>query len=231
MNMLHGSERREDYAYDEYAESDHGSALHFSPCLAPAEREYGDRPRYERPFAGKSRTTRRPLRKELPRLVFWGALIVAIPAAALAARYGEPETIQTLRTIKRTINRVSAELGIKPSVKTTPRQASLANSSPTQEGPGVDLKPMPSAVSAADHVQRQLDMIASDVANVKSLVEQRASSQKQMATQIVTLKAVNDSSAERTWWLTQSAAFNAPPGKSQHKIARNSPAPVTTARP
>jgi hypothetical protein len=227
MNILHSSVRREDYAYDEYADSEHGGELHFSPGLAPAEQEYGSQLRYERRFD----SARRPFRKELLRLLFWGVVIVAIPAAALAVRYGEPRTVQTLRTIKRTVNRLSTELGIKPSVPGAPRQASLANLSHTQEGPVVDAKPALPAVSAADHVQRQLDKIASDVANVKGLVEQLSGSQKQMATQLVALKAVNDSFTERTWWLTQAAAFSAPPGKSQHKIARNSPAPVTIARP
>jgi outer membrane murein-binding lipoprotein Lpp len=231
MNMLHSSIRHDDHVHDDYAENNNDGALHFSPGLAPTEHGYEYLPRYEPTVSAVSRARRRPFGTELLRFVFGGLVIAAIFSAAFASQYGEPETIQAFRTIKKTLNRLPIEFGIVPSVMTTSRPASLRSLSSVQDRSILDEKPTVPAVPIADHFQRQLDTIASDVTNVKALVEQLTGSQRQMATQIAAVKAVNDSLNERTWWLTQSAAFNAPPSKGQHKVAHSSPTSTAIARP
>src|ERR1700722_17299890 len=117
MNMLHSS-RHDGYAHDDYAENNNDGALHFPPGLAPTEHGYEYLPRYEPTVSAVSRARRRPFGTELLRFVFGGLVIAAIFSAAFASPYGEPETIQAVRTIKKTLNRLPIEFGIVPSVIT-----------------------------------------------------------------------------------------------------------------
>ena len=80
-------------------------------------------------------------------------------------------------------------------------------------------------------VRQQLETIASDLATVRSLVEQLTTSQKQMALDIASMETGKDNFSQRTWWLSQSAAFHSATSKSQQKNVRSSPSPATSARP
>jgi hypothetical protein len=228
MNKLQSSVHDEDYAQDNYAESSYEHELHFSPGLAPVEPKSEHHLRLG-PTSRVASRTRWSFGKELLRFAVCGLVIAAISAAAFGSQYGDQQTIQTLRAIKNTVNGLSAELGIVPLVTRTSVPVPLRNSSAAQNRAVLDERTALPATTV-DHFQRQLDTIASDVASVKELAGQLASSQKQIATQIAAMKTANDSLSERTWWLTQSEAFNPPPSKSQHK-ARSSPAPTATARP
>jgi hypothetical protein len=223
MNKLRSGIRHEDDAYDDYAES---NDLHFSPGLAPTGQGYEAQPQFGLTSPGAS-LTRRSLGKELLRFVLCGLVIAIISAAAFASQYGDSGTIQTLKTIKKTMNGLLAELGVRPSVMTALVPLSVPNQSSAQNQSNLDEKPL---LPTPDPLQRQLDTMANDVASLKRLVEQLATSQRQAATQLQAMKASNDSISERNWWLTQSATFN-PPSKSQHKIARSSAIPTASDRP
>jgi hypothetical protein len=227
MVALKSSVRHEG-KYDDYTDSSYEGGLHFSPGLAPTEEEYETGLRRETRLRGAS-PKRRSLGREILRIALFGFVIASISAAALASQYGAPETIQALKAIKKTVNHLSLELGMAPSVTTASRSASPRSQLPRQD-PSESTLP---TATAAHHVQGQLDTIASDVASVKGMLEQLANSQKQMAVQIAAVKATSDASSERTWWLTQSAAYNPPPSKSPHKVARTStaPSPAADARP
>jgi hypothetical protein len=91
----------------------------------------------------------------------------------------------------------------------------------------------PAQVTAesSHQVQQQLETIASNLATARSLVEQLTASQKQMALDIASMETSKDNFSQRTWRLSQSAAFHSAISKSQQKIVRSSPSPVTSARP
>ena len=223
MNKLRSGVCHEDYAYQDYAES---GDLHFAPGLAPTEHECESQPRFYS-IARRASLTKRSLGKELLRFVLCGLVIAAISAAAFASQYGDSGTIQTLKTIKKTVNGLSAELDVRPSVMATSVPLSVPNQSSAQNRTNLYEKP---PLATQDPLQRQLDTMANDVGSLKSLVEQLAVSLKQAATQLQVMKASNDSISERNWWLTQSAMFN-PPSKSQYKIARSSLIPTASDRP
>jgi hypothetical protein len=211
----------------DYAEDGYDSEQRFSPSLAPAEHGYDPQLRYETASVGRSRTKRSFVRESL-RLISCGLVIVGVSALAFASQYGDPETVQTLKAIRETL---SADLGISPSLSTTPLSRPLQTLPTVQDRSILEESPLPPTVAAEDRVQRQLDAIAGDVAGVRSLVQQLAGSQTKVAAQIAAMKAANDSLSDRTWWLTQSATLVVPPTKSQHKTAHGSPSSPVSARP
>ena len=166
---------------------------------------------------------KRSLGRELLRLVVYGLVIITISGAAFASQYGDDQTIQTLRTLKRAASGLSPGLGIKPpegapkSLHLTPQETALVKDA------GV-MQSTPAQVTAESphQVRQQLETIASDLATVRSLVEQLTASQKQMALDIASMETGKDNFSQRTWWLSQSAAFHSATSKSQQKIVRSS---------
>jgi hypothetical protein len=211
---------------DDYAESSYDGEPHFSPGPAQAEQGYDPRPRYETASVGGSRTRRSFVRKSL-RFILCGLVIAGISAAAFASQYGDPETVQTLKAIRKTL---SADLGIPSSLSTTSLLKSLRAAPAVQDRSILEETPRPPTI-ADENVQRQLDTIAADIAGVRSLVQQLAGSQTKVATQIAAMKAANDSPSDRTWWLIQSATFVAPASKSHHKTLHDSLSSTGSVRP
>jgi hypothetical protein len=211
---------------NDYAESSYDGEPHFSPGPAQAEQGYDPRPRYETASVGGSRTRRSFVRKSL-RFILCGLVIAGISAAAFASQYGDPETVQTLKAIRKTL---SADLGIPSSLSTTSLLEPPRALPTVQDRSILEETPRPPTIGE-DNVQRQLDTIAADVAGVRSLVQQLAGSQTKVAAQMAAMKAANDSLSDRTWWLTQSATFVAPAAKSQHKAAHSSPSSTGSVRP
>jgi hypothetical protein len=178
----------------DYAENSYDGELRFSPGLAPAEQGYDSRPRYETASFGGSRI-KRPFIGEFLRFISCGLVIAGISAAAFAAQYGDPETVQTLKAIKKTL---SVDLGIPLSLSTTSLSPSLRAFPSVHERSVLEEAPRPPTIAAEDDVQRQLDAIAGDVAGVRSLVQQLAGLQTKVAAQIAALKAANDALSDRT---------------------------------
>jgi hypothetical protein len=211
----------------DYRENSYDSEPDFPPGLAPAEEGYDPRLRYETASVGRSRTKRSFVSESL-RLISCGLVIAGISAVALASQYGDPGTVQTLKAIRETL---SADLGISSSLSTAPLSKPLQALPTVQDRSILEESAPAPTVAAEERVQRQLDAIAGDVAGVRSLVQQLAGSQTKVAAQIAAMKAANDSLSDRTWWLTQSATFVAPPIKSRNKAAHGSPASTVNARP
>ena len=212
---------REGYdSSDNYADE-----VHFSPDLDPMEPSFEAHPR------GTS-GNKRSLGRELLRLVVYGLVIITVSGAAFASQYGDDRTIQTLRTLKRAVSGLSPGLGIKPPEGAPKSLHQVTLQETALEDAGV-MQSTPAQVTAESphQVRQQLETIASDLATVRSLVEQLTASQKQMALDIASTETGKDNFSQRTWWLSQSAAFHSATSKSQQKIVRSSPSPATSARP
>jgi hypothetical protein len=211
---------------DDYAENNYDGESRFSPGLAPAEQGHGPQPRYKTTSVGGSRIKRSFVRESL-RFISCGLVIAGISAAAFASQYGDPETVQTLKAIRKTL---SADLGIPSSLSTTSLLEPPRALPTVQDRSILEETPRPPTI-AEGNVQHQLDAIAAGVAGVRSLVQQLAGSQTKIAAQIAAMKAANDSLSDRTWWLTQSATFVAPAAKSHHKTPHGSPSSTGSVRP
>ena len=94
--------------------------------------------------------------------------------------------------------------------------------------------PVSVTAGSSPQIQQQLETMTTELAAVRGLAEQIAVSQKKMSQDIAALETTNLS--QKTWWLYQSSAFDAPPQKSVKKIAPSpaksspGPAPVPTTR-
>ena len=200
--------------------------VHFSPDLDPTEPSFEAHPR------GTS-GNKRSLGRELLRLVVYGLVIITISGAAFASQYGDDQTIQTLRTLKRAVSGLSPGLGIKPPEgvpkslhQVTPQETALVKEAGVMQSTAAQV-----TAESPHQVRQQLETIANDLATVRSLVEQLTASQKQMALDIASMETGKDNFSQRTWWLSQSADFHSATSKSQQKIVRSSPSPATSARP
>jgi hypothetical protein len=212
---------------DGYDPSDnYADEVHFSPDLDLME------PSFEAHPPGTS-GNKRSFGRELLRLVVYGLVIITISGAAFASQYGDDRTIQTLRTLKRAVSGLSPGLGIKPpeGVPKSLHQVTPQETARVKDAGVMQSTPAQVAAESPHQVRQQLETIANDLATVRSLVEQLAASQKQMALDIASMETGKDNFSQRTWWLSQSAAFHSATSKSQQKIVRSSPSPVTTARP
>ena len=206
---------------DNYADE-----VHFSPDLDPME------PSFEAHPPGTS-GNKRSFGRELLRLVVYGLVIITVSGAAFASQYGDDQTIQTLRTLKRAVSGLSPGLGIKPpeGAPKSLHQVTLQETALVKDAGVMQSTPAQVTAESPHQVRQQLETIASDLATVRSLVEQLTASQKQMALDIASMETGKDNFSQRTWWLSQSAAFHSATSKSQQKIVRSSPSPATTARP
>jgi hypothetical protein len=206
---------------DSYADE-----VHFSPDLQPME------PPFEAHPPGTSRN-KRSFGRESLRLVVYGLVIITISGAAFASQYGDDLTIQTLRTLKRAVSGLPPGLGIKSSegAPKSLHQVTLQETVLVKDASVVQPTPAQVTAESPHQVRQQLETIASDLATVRSLVEQLTASQKQMALDIASKETSKDNFNQRTWWLSQSAAFHSAPSKSLQKTVRSSPSPAASARP
>jgi hypothetical protein len=189
-------------------------------------------PPFEAHPPGTSRN-KRSFGRELLRLVVYGLVIITISGAAFASQYGDDQTIQTLRTLKRAVSGLSPGLGIKSSEEAPKslHQVTLQETVLVKDAGVMQSAPAQVTAESSHQVQQQLETIASNLATARSLVEQLTASQKQMALDIASMETSKDNFSQRTWWLSQSTAFHSAISKSQQKIVRSSPSPVTSARP
>ena len=217
------SQSRAQYREGYEPSDNYADEVHFSPDLDPMEPSFEAHPRGT---SGKKRS----LGRELLRLVVYGLVIITVSGAAFASQYGDDRTIQTLRTLKRAVSGLSPGLGIKPP-EGAPKSLHKVTLQETARAGVMQSTPAQVTAESPHQVRQQLETIASDLATVRSLVEQLTASQKQMALDIASMETGKDNFSQRTWWLSQSAAFHSATSKSQQKIVRSSPSPATSARP
>ena len=163
---------------------------------------------------------KRALGRELLRLVVYGLVIITVSGAAFASQYGDDRKIQTLRTLKRAVSGLSPGLGIKPpeGAPKSLHQVTLQETALVKDAGVMQSTPARDTAESPHQVRQQLETIASDLATVRSLVEQLTASQKQMALDIASTETGKDNFSQRTWWLSQSAAFHSATSKSHQKI-------------
>jgi hypothetical protein len=107
VQAMISSQSRVQYREGYEPSDNYADEAHFSPDLDPME------PSFEAHPPGTS-GNKRSLGRELLRLVVYGLVIITISGAAFASQYGDDQTIQTLRTLKRAVSGLSPGLGIKP---------------------------------------------------------------------------------------------------------------------
>ncbi len=219
----------------------YSNELHVSPDLAPLD------PSLEvRPGGGRTRRVgpsgnKRSVTKELLRLFVYGLIITAIGGAAFASQYGDDSIKETFAMVQTFVGALSpdlaSDLGANPSAGvpeglsknsdrvSTPDKISAKETRSIQSPPG-------SVTPGSPQIQQQLETMASELAVVKGLAEQLTVSQKKMAQDIAGLEKEN--LGQKTWWLYQSSAFDAPPHKSVKKTApstaKSPPVPAPTPR-
>jgi hypothetical protein len=192
---------------------------HSSPNLAPAAQGYDLQPQYKAALLTEAQR-KRSLVREILRFISCGLVMVGISAAALSSQYGAPETVEKLKSIKKTF---SANLGIPRSLSTSSHvksSSSVPSIERNRSGPEEVTRPL--TIATEEHVQHQLEAIATDVASVQSLLHQFAASQAMLAAQVSTIRAANESLNDKAWWLTQTATFVEPTSKDQHHTGRGS---------
>ena len=180
VQAMISSQSRVQYREGYEPSDNYADEVRFSPDLDPTEPSFEAHPR------GTS-GNKRSLGRELLRLA-----------------------IQTLRTLKTAVSGLSPGLGIKPPEgapkslhQVTPQETALVKDA------GV-MQSTPAQVTAEfpHQVRQQLETIASDLATVRSLVEQLTASQKQMALDIASMETGKDNFSQRTWWLSRIGSFS-----------------------
>jgi hypothetical protein len=219
---------------ESYDTSDrYSNGLHVSPDLAPLEPLLEVRP-------GKAKTRRvspsgnkRSVGAEILRLFVCGLIIAAIGGAAFAVQYGDDSIREALGFLQSSVSGLSPDLGANPSARVVDGFSKTSDQMSAQDG--ISARKASVAPGSSPQVQQQLETMASELAIVRGLAEQLTVLQKKMAQDIAGLETAKENLGQKTWWLYQSSAFDAPPHKTAKKIApstaKSSPAPIPTTRP
>jgi hypothetical protein len=219
----------------------YSNELHVSPDLAPLEPLLEVRP-------GRARTRRvspsgngRSVGREVLRLFAYGLIIVTIGGAAFASQYGDDNTKETLGILQRSLSGLLPVLGANPSARAleglskSSDQVSTQDKISAREARFIQATPVSATAGSSSQIQQQLETLARELATVRGLAEQLTVSQKKMAQDIAALETATENPSQKTWWLYQSSAFDAPPHKSVKKTApstaKSFPAPIPTTRP
>jgi len=218
---------------------DYSNELHISPDLAPLDPLLDARPGRGRTRRASPSGKRRSVGKEILRLFVYGLIITAIGGAAFASQYGDDNIKETLGFLQNSVSGLSPVLGADPSARVPEGLSPSSDQVSTQdrslkEARALQSPPTPVRAGSSPQIQQQLETMTTELAAVRGLAEQIAVSQKKMSQDIAALETTNLS--QKTWWLYQSSAFDAPPQKSVKKIAPSpaksspGPAPVPTTR-
>jgi hypothetical protein len=234
---------RSDVKYREgYDPSDtYSNEPHVSPDLAPLE------PFVEvRPDRGRTRrvgppANRRSVGREVLRLFVHGLIIAAIGGAALASQYGDDNIKEALGSLQRSVGGLSPDLGANPSARvlegfsTNSDQIAVPDKISAKEVRFIQPPPGSATAGSSPPIQQQLETVAGELAIVRGLVEQLTVSQKKMAQDVAALETAKDNLGQKTWWLSQSSAFDAPAQRSVKKTApstaKSSAVPMSSTRP
>jgi len=224
------------------ASGNYSNELHASPELAPLEELLE-----VRPGTGRTRIRRvsasgneRSIAREALRLFIYGFIIMTIGGAAFASQYGDDATKETLGIVQSSVSALLPDVGTNPpnsSDQVSAQDKMSADKISAKDPRFTQSTPVSVTAGSSPQIQRQLETVASELAIVKGLAEQLTVSQKKMAQDIATLETAKESLGQKTWWLNQSSAFDAPPHKSVKKTApatataKSSPVPVPATRP
>jgi hypothetical protein len=234
---------RSDIKYRErYDPSDnYSNERHVSPDLAPLE------PLLEvRPDKGGTRRVSPPSKRrsggrEVLRLFVHGLIIATIGGAAFASQYGDDNIKETLKILQRSVSGLSPDLGANPSAGSLEGFSKSSDQISTQDKMSAKevrfIQSPPGSVTAGSspQFQQQFETMAGELAIVRGLVEQLAVSQEKMAQDMAASETAKENLSQKTWWLYQSSAFDAPAQKSVKKTApstaKPSPVPIPSTRP
>jgi hypothetical protein len=234
---------RSDVKYREgYDPSDNYSdELHVAPDLAPLEPLLEVRPGRGRTRRVSPPSNRRSVGKEVLRLFVHGLIIATIGGAAFASQYGDDNIKEALAILQRSVSGISPDLGANPSARALEGFSKSSDQISTQDRISAKevrfIQSPPGSVTAGSspQIQQQLEAMASELAIVRGLVEQLTVSQKKMALDMAALETPKENLSQKTWWLNQSSAFDAPARKSVKKTApstaKSSPVPIPSTRP
>jgi hypothetical protein len=214
---------------------------HVSPELAPLE------PLLDvRPGRGSTRTVGRPsnrrsVGREVLRLFVHGLIIATIGGAAFASQYGNDNIKEALGSLQRSVSGLLPDLGANPSARVlegfskNSDQISTPDKISAKEVRFIQSPPGSVTAGSSPQIQQQLETMAGELAVVRGLVEQLTVSQKKMAQDMAAAETAKENLSQKTWWLYQSSAFDAPAQKSVKKTApstaKPSPVPIPSARP
>lgn len=218
----------------------HANELHVSPDLAPFERLL-------EAHSGRGGTrrvsrsgNRRTVGREALRLFVFGLIIMMIGVGALASQYGDDNIKEALGFLQRSVGGLSPVLGANPSATALEEfskgsdQVSTQDKMSAKEARFIQSTPVSVTAGSSPQIQQQLELMASELAIVRGLAEQLTVSQKKMGQDIAALETAKENLTQRTWWLYQSSAFDAPPHKSVKRTvpstAKSSPVPNPTTR-
>ena len=215
-----------------YDSSDnYANELHVSPDLAPLKSSFEVRPGRARIRRVSPSGNRRPVGREVLRLIVYGLIIMTIGGAAFASQYGDDKIKEALGTLQRSVSGLSPALGANPSarrlegVSKSSDQVSTQDKLPPKEARFIQSIPVSVAAGSSAQIQQQLETMASDLAIVRGLAEQLFVSQKKMAQDIAALETAKENLSQKVWWLYQSSAFETVPS-----TAKSSPVPIPTTR-
>lgn len=165
------------------------------------------------------------------RRVFWMFVSSLIVAAMVAVAWQAYRDVQTKEMIsawgRSSLTWLSTLSGNKSSVG--PTTASVPKSS-DQATAVAQSQPAPAGTNVSHELQQQLQIMMSDLAIVRRIVEQLASKQEQMAQEISTLQAAERNVSQKVTSLTQAAAVRAQ-RKNVPKIVHPEPAQQPTPVP
>jgi hypothetical protein len=204
--------------------------FHFSPGIAAGEPAFDA---HRRPGAGRLTggiAGRRPsVARRVFRTVAVGFIITAIVAAALILQSSDQtqdilsawgSSLSRLSSVLRTDAPPGAAVAAAPAAG-APDQAQAQNSAPPQAAPATQPAATSAAAGSSADPQRQLQAIVNDLTAVRRIVEQLAAKQEQMAQDIATLQAADQSVLQKMSALPQSPAAHVPPHKNGPRIVHS----------
>jgi hypothetical protein len=202
---------------------DHRNELHVSPGIAPVEPSIGvNPPQASFQNHGISRG-RRSVGRRVFRTVAYGFITIVIVGAALAWASSDDKTKEmVIRAWGISLSQLSSVLGTK----------SPAASDTTAEPVSRTSQRASVAAGSSPGAQHQLETMASDLADLRRIVEQLAAKHEQMAQDVAALQAAKQNISEKKSSPAQSSSAGSPP-KSIHSEAAVQPSsvPVPIPRP
>jgi hypothetical protein len=215
--------------------------LHVSPDLAPLEQLLEVRPGRGRARRVSPSGNRRSVGKEVLRLFVYGLIIATIGGAAFASQYGGDDIKEALGSLQRSVSGILPDLGANPSARVpegfskSSDQISTPDKISAKEVRFIQSPPGSVTAGSSPQIQQQLETMAGELAIVRGLVEQLTVSQKKIAQGMAASETAKENLGQKTWWLYQSSAFDAPAPKNVKKTApstaKASPVPIPSTRP
>ena len=197
-----------------YDSSDnYANGLHVSPDLAPLEASFEVRPGRARIRRVSPSGNRRPVGREVLRLIVYGLIIMTIGGAAFASQYGNDKIKEALGTLQRSVSGLSPALGANPSarrlegVSKSSDQVSTQDKLPPKEARFIQSIPVSVAAASSAPIQQQPQTMASDLAIVEGPGEAALCLTEEDGTRHRGFGSCQTDLSQKVWWLYQSSGF------------------------